>query len=371
MRAGKTFAILQYLIALAEQRHDIVITVCSNTFPAIRIGAMRDFQQILKATDHWIYFDENKTTHTFTCKATGSKIEFLGLDEDLKARGAARDILFVNEANRIKWDVFEQLAMRTAEFIFLDYNPSTKFWVQDKIIPRDDASFDILTYVDNEEIPAQIKRDIEQHDRNSNWWKVYGLGQIGELEGNIFKGWTFVDRESLPSIKEFLGYGLDFGFRPDPCALVSLWKIDGALIAVEEWERTELTPDQIINDVAKTTGYDKLIVADNARPEIIEMMRQAGLQVIPCVKQENINGQKVGVLGQLELMSQETFIACGNNLEEEYLEYRFTESRDGTFTAKIPDGKDHCLDALRYVWYWTRRKVILDTAMAAILKEYK
>ena len=107
MRASKTFSILQYLISLAEQRHNILITVTSNTFPALRLGAMRDFETILRETDHYIYFENNKTTHTWTCTATGSKIEFVGLDEDLKARGAARDVLFVNEANRIKYDVFK------------------------------------------------------------------------------------------------------------------------------------------------------------------------------------------------------------------------------------------------------------------------
>lgn len=369
MRAGKTFAILQYLISLVEQRADLTVTVCSNTLPALRIGAMRDFQQILKATDHWIYFDENKTTHTFTCKATGSKIEFLGLDEDLKARGAARDILFINEANRIKWDVFEQLAMRTSEFIFLDYNPSSKYWVHDKIIPREDSSFEILTYLDNEEIPPQIKADIESHDRDSNWWKVYGLGQIGELEGNIFTGWEFIDK--IPEEKELLGYGLDFGFAPDPCALVSLWKVDGKLLAVEEWMETKLTPEQIVAKVIMTTQPNTLIIADNARPEIISQMQQSGIQVLPCVKQENIAGQLVGVNGQLEKMNEFKFLAYGKNLEEEYLDYRYNESRDGTFTSKIPKGKDHLLDALRYVWYWTHRRDILESAMARILREYK
>ena len=134
MRAGKTFAILQYLISLVEQRADLTVTVCSNTLPALRIGAMRDFQQILKATDHWIYFDENKTTHTFTCKATGSKIEFLGLDEDLKARGAARDILFINEANRIKWDVFEQLAKQNKNIHFKGRLGNYKYYDMDDTI---------------------------------------------------------------------------------------------------------------------------------------------------------------------------------------------------------------------------------------------
>lgn len=369
MRASKTFSILQYLIALVEQRTDIIVTVTTNTFPALRLGAMRDFQKIVRDTNHWIYFDENKTNHTFVCKATGSVFEFVGLDEELKARGAARNILFVNEANRIKWDVFDQLAMRTSDFIFIDYNPTSKFWVHDKIIPRDDASFEVLTYLDNEEIPPAIRADIESHDRTSNWWKVYGLGQIGELEGNIFKGWEFVDQ--LPDERELLGYGLDFGFRPDPCALVSLWRVDDRLLAVEEWMQTELTPEQIIAKTIMTTTPNSLVVADNARPEIIRAMQQAGIQTVACVKQENIGGVKVGVSGQLEKMGEQKFLAYGKNLEEEYLDYRFVESKDGNFTSKIPDGKDHLLDALRYVWYWTHRKSIVEHAMAAILKEYK
>lgn len=369
-RAGKTFAILQYLISVCEQRKNIIITVTTNTLPALRLGAIRDFETILNATKHFVYFDQNKTTHTWTCKATGSKIEFVGLDEPLKAHGAARNILFVNEANRINYKTFEQLAMRTSDFVFIDYNPTSSFWVHDKVKDRSDASFEILTYLDNEEIPANIKADIESHDRNSNWWKVYGLGQIGELEGNIFKGWEFIDREQLPEEKQLLGYGLDFGFRPDPCALVSLWRIDNRLLAVEEWVQHELTPEQITAKTTLTTIPNSLIVADNARPEIIRAMQQAGLQVVPCVKQENIGGVKVGVSGQLEKMAEFNFLASGENLREEYLDYRFVESKDGTFTSKIPDGKDHCLDALRYVWYWVHRKDILETAMDAILEEY-
>ncbi len=340
-RAGKTFAILQYLISVVEQRKNIIVTVTTNTLPALRLGAMRDFELILNATKHFVYFDENKTTHTWTCKATGSKIEFLGLDEPLKAHGAARNILFVNEANRINHKTFEQLAMRTSDFVFIDYNPTSRFWVHDKIIDRDDASFEILTYLDNEEIPAKIKADIESHDRTSNWWKVYGLGQIGELEGNIFHGWEFVDE--LPEQRELLGYGLDFGFRPDPCALVSLWKVDDRLLACEEWVKYELTPQQIIGQIQQTVPTHSLIVADNARPEIIREMQQHGIQVIPCVKQENIGGQKVGVMGQLEKMGEHKFMAYGKTLEAEYLDYRFAESRDGTFTSKIPSGNDHCI----------------------------
>jgi len=369
MRAGKTFAILQYLISLAEQADDLVITVTSNYSTSLRLGAMRDFKLILKATGHETYFSENRTTHTFTCTPTGSIIEFVGLDEELKARGASRDVLFVNEANRISYDVFDSLAKRTSEFIFVDYNPSSKFWVHDKLVGKPDTSFDILTYLDNEEIPPKIRAEIEAHPKDTNWWKVYGLGQIGELEGNIFHGWEFV--EQIPYEKELLGYGLDFGFRPDPCALVSLWRVDDRLLAIEEWVTYELTPNEIVAKIKDTTIPGALIVADNARPEIIREMQQAGLQTVPCVKQENIGGQKVGLLGQLEKMGEQKFLAYGTILEEEYLDYRFVESKDGTFKAKVPEGKDHCIDGLRYVWYWVHRKQILEDAMANILKEYK
>lgn len=274
----------------------------------------------------------------------------------------------MNEANRLNYKTFEQLAMRTSEFVFVDYNPTSRFWAHDKVKVRDDASFIVLTYLDNEEIPKHIKADIESHDRDSNWWKVYGLGQIGELEGNVLKGWEFPG--VLPEEKELLLYGLDFGFKPDPCALVSLWKTDGALAFNEEWVLPELTSKQIIEQIKQTIPSDALVIADNARPEIIRDMQQAGIQTIPCIKREKIGNAEIGKLGQLEMMNEYKFIAVGSNLEEEYLDYTYAESRDGEFVSKVPDGKDHCIDAGRYAWYYYHRQDILNKAMADILSEY-
>ena len=369
MRAGKTFAILQYLISLAEQLKYKKISVISNTFPALRLGAMADFELILRETGHWIYFDENKTTHTWTCKATGTKIEFVGLDEDLKARGAARDILFINEANRIKYEVFNQLALRTSQFIIVDYNPSSKFWVHTEIKDQPNSSFLRLTYLDNEEIHKSIKADLDAKPKDTNWWKVYGLGEIGELEGNIYKDWEWL--QDLPEEKQLLCYGLDFGFKPDPCALISLYKTDDREIFKEEWVKYELTSQDIIRHVHATIVPGSLIVADNARPEIIRDMQLAGLNVMACVKQEKIGREIVGVQGQIEMMQAAQFAAIGQTLEEEYLDYKYHETKDGTFVSKVPAGKDHCLDACRYAWYWVHRQDILKAIMSELLKEYK
>lgn len=197
MSAGKTFSILQYLIALAEQRENKVISIVTDVLPTLKQGALRDFKRILKETGHGVYFDENKTESTFLCRPTNSLVEFFGIENEMKARGGRRDYLFINEANRIPFEVFDQLYARTSGATFIDFNPSARFWahdIADGHLPQFEnrAELEIFTYRDNEELDSKLVDYIESHDRASNWWRVYGEGQIGELEGNVFNNWRFV-----------------------------------------------------------------------------------------------------------------------------------------------------------------------------------
>jgi phage terminase large subunit len=268
----------------------------------------------------------------------------------------------------MRWDTFEQLAMRTSGFIYLDYNPSARFWAHDKLQHRPDATFEVFTYLDNEEIPAAIKADILSHDRNSNWWRVYGKGEIGELEGNVFSKWQFLPTLGLQC--ELIGYGLDFGFRPDPCAMVALHRTDEALVLQQVFKEAGLMSGQIIDRVRKYATPDALVVCDNARPEIIAEMRQAGLMAAPCIKDERIGNQRIGKLGQIERMAEQNFIAVGADLEREYLTYAYEQTKTGEFMPAIKDGNDHLLDAARYIWYWHHRKGMLEASVSAALEEY-
>lgn len=379
MSASKTFSILQYLIALAEQRNNKVISIVTDVLPTLKQGAMRDFKRILRETGHARYFKQNITESTFTCTATGTVIEFFGIDNELKARGGRRDYLFVNEANRIPFDVFDQLYARTSGFTFIDFNPSARFWaheIADGTLPqfKGKAELEIFTYKDNEELDDKLVQYIEAHDPTSNWWRVYGLGLIGELEGNVFHNWEFV--EELPKECKLIGYGLDFGFSPDPVALVSLWRTDDKLIAKQEFLLCGLTPSKIVDKVKSVVDPNVPLVYDHAREEIGQELRDAGLvQAIPCVKQEKYvqrNGQSVmvGKAGQIERMAEQVFMAIGADLEREYLTYAYKRSKDGKFTPVIPDGHDHLIDALRYVWYWWYRSSEVSAALEATIKEY-
>jgi phage terminase large subunit len=192
----------------------------------------------------------NKTllTYTFT---NGSFIEFFSADQEARVRGPRRHDLYVNEANNLSFDTYYQLAIRTSGDIYLDYNPSARFWVHDEIIPDEDTDFIILTYKDNEALSDTIIKEIEKarekaktSDYWANWWKVYGLGQVGSLEGVILNNWKQVD--SIPEGARLLGYGQDFGFTNDPSALVAVYLWNGQLIFHELIYQTGLTTRELV-----------------------------------------------------------------------------------------------------------------------------
>ncbi|QCZ35091.1 hypothetical protein D8Z79_025950 (plasmid) [Escherichia fergusonii] len=92
------------------------------------------------------------------------------------------------------FDSYYQLAIRTSGDIWLDYNPVSTFWVDNELIGGEDVDFITLTYKDNEALPSTIVKEIESAKEKAktssywaNWWKVYGLGQIGSLEGFVFR----------------------------------------------------------------------------------------------------------------------------------------------------------------------------------------
>ena len=135
--AGKTIGILLYLIDKAQIAKGKTISVVSESFPHLKRGAIREFLAIMK--EHHYYKDDkwNKTDYIYTFE-TGSVIEFFSADQPSKVRGPRRDILFINEANNIPYETFDQLEIRTKEEVWLDWNPTYEFWFYEKIKERDE-----------------------------------------------------------------------------------------------------------------------------------------------------------------------------------------------------------------------------------------
>lgn len=349
MSSGKTYGILTLLISYAQTYNDSIITVIGKSYSHLKDGAARDFKKILQEVN--IYDDEkwNKSEMNYYFN-NGSVIEFRSIDK-MGAHGPRRDVLYVNEANTISYEVFDQLASRTRDFVIIDYNPSAKFWAHEELVEKnaDDTTFMILTYKDNEALSVREIENIESHrpkenEEPSNWWIVYGLGQIGSLEGNVYSGWQEIDKNEIIENGRLIRYGLDFGFSNDETALIGLYEFeDGRYGVTEEIYQKGIFPSRYA-DILREHNIDAsvLIVADSARPEIIAEIRNSGFRIVGADKNAG------SVLRGIERVSEKQIVYYGDDLKREYLSYAWRKKRTGEIIDEPQDGNDHLMDALRY-----------------------
>lgn len=339
--AGKTGSILLYLIAKAQTDKTKTLTsVVSESVPHLKRGAMRDFKNMLQAHGYWKEDRWNATDSIYTFE-TGSQIEFFSSDNGDKLRGARRDRLFINECNNVSLEAFMQLEVRTKEFVFLDYNPTNEFWVYTEILnKRTDYDFVIVTYKDNEGLSKEIVEAIEQRKSNATWWKVYGEGQLGVVEGRIYKDWNII--EEIPHEARLERRGIDFGYTNDPTAIVDVYYYNGGYILDEVCYQKGLSNKQIadiINNLPKT-----LCIADSAEPKSIDELILYGISVIPTVKGADSIRQGI----QKVQFQRISMTKRSTNLIKEYRNYLWRIDRNGKVLNEPEGGLDHALDAIRY-----------------------
>lgn len=307
---------------------------------------MRDFQNILKAHKYWKDENWNATDSIYTFE-TGSKIEFFSTDNGDKLRGARRDRLFMNECNNIPLEAFEQLEVRTKEFVYLDWNPSHEFWFYtDVLTMRDDVEHIILTYRDNEALPVEIKDAIEKRKNNLSWWKVYGEGQLGEVEGRIYTGWEIIDE--IPHFAKLERRGLDFGYTNDQTAIVDIYKYNNAFILDEQCYLKGLSNKKIADILLNLTEPKTLVYADCAEPKSIDEIKTFGIPILPAVKGPDSIRQGIQFIQDQRIMVTSRSL----NLLKEYRNYLWREDKDGKpLSPNVPiDYDNHLMDAIRYAF---------------------
>jgi len=338
--ASKTVSIVLYLINKAQSEDNLVISIVSESLPHLRRGVMQDFLLIM---DNHNYFKDsrwNKSEFTYQFE-TGSKIEFFSVDQPEKVKGARRDILFINEANNIPFETFNQLEVRTKNEVWLDWNPTNEFWFYSELLgKREDIDHITLTYKDNEALDENIVKTLELRKGNKNWWKVYGEGQLGEVEGKIYKDWQIIDQ--IPHEARLERYGLDFGYSNDPTAIVGIYKYNGGFILDEVCYQKGLSNKQIadiFNNLPKA-----LIKADSAEPKSIDEIKGYGLSILPAHKGVGSVNQGIQFV-----QDQRISITKGSvNLIKEYRNYLWQTDKDGKVINTPETGFDHLMDAIRY-----------------------
>jgi phage terminase large subunit len=343
--ASKTFSVLPFLIDYAVKNPKQEISIVAETIPHLRRGAMRDFLKIMDLIG--MYRDEqfNKSSLTYYFQ-NGSFIEFFSADNSSKLRGARRDILFVNECNNIDWESYYQLAIRTRKFIYLDYNPVSEFWVDTELLGDSDTDFVVLTYKDNEALDKSIVKEIEKAKEKAktsayweNWWRVYGLGEVGSVQGTIFANWQQID--TIPNDARLLGIGLDFGYSVDPTACIGIYKYNDSFILHELIYQKELSNKNIF-DLIKSEPT--MVICDSAEPKSIAELQSYGLKCMGALK------GKDSILHGIQLIQQQKLLVTkhSTNLIKELRSYVWATDRDNKPTGNPIEINNHLMDAMRY-----------------------
>jgi len=315
----------------------------------------------------------------------GSEIICVGLDdvEKLKSIQGITDI-WIEEATELVMDDFVQLDLRLRGQeqmqIILTFNPiSAVHWLRNMFFEQpcvrvggpgnryryyQFATGNIVvqaitlktTYHDNRFLDPMYKAVIERlKTMNPDLYKVYGLGEWGELKGLIYPDITIVPVEQWPTLEWFdeIIYGLDFGFN-NPTALVQVGIKDGAV-----WERLVLYRSgltlrqlkELLPEVIGASPYGDPksvpIYADSSEPGMIQEIYEDGWNIQPAAK-----GQGSVYAGLMFCKGLRVHVCSDSeDLIKEYRSYMWAQDREGNQLDQPVKFKDHAMDAKRYAEY--------------------
>jgi phage terminase large subunit len=346
-RSGKSYSAIQYLITKALENPNLSISIVRKSFPSLRISALRDFKTILKEWNLWEedswYASEN--TYTFDNE---SSIEFLSVQDSERRKGTKRNILFIDEANELNYEDYFQLSIRTTDKIIIAYNPSfpTNHWIFQQVLTHPEAQRYITTYRDNPFLDDTLVQEIERLEKTSpSYWKIYGLGLEGVVEGLIFDNVEVID--IIPDTAELQGYGIDFGYSNDPTALVALWKTEDGILFDEVCYMKNLLSNQISNFIraAYNQWGKKEVIADSADPRLIEEIFRSGINIKPAMKGPD------SILAGIDTMKQYKIYITkkSENMIDEFYSYTFKKNKNEEFLNEPIDTNNHAIDACRYI----------------------
>lgn len=344
-RSGKTYNILLWLIFdYCTGNNNKTITICRKTFPSVRASVMRDFFDILK--QYKIYSEDFHNKSNSEYRLFNNLVEFISLDQPQKVRGRKRDVLFINEANELYFEDWQQLVFRTTEKIILDYNPSDEYsWIYDNVIPREDAEFYKTTYIDNPFLHESIISEIELlKETDETYWQIYGLGERGLSKSTIFQ---YTEVNKIPEDAKFVSYGMDFGYVNDPTVLVSVYLKDFSLYCKEHFYQTQMTANDIYRKLQEVGVGREAIFCDSAEPRLIDELRRMGLNTRHTIKGKDSVNAGIDLLKRYKL----NVTSDSPNMIREFRNYKWIEDKNGKLTNNPVDANDHTIDSLRYATY--------------------
>jgi len=345
--SGKTYAILQviFMMLIQEKR---ICTVVGEDLPNLKKGAIRDFKDRILTASPWMNkyiakYNKSEYVYTFT---NGSILEFTSFSDSQDAKNGKRDISFFNEANGIPYPIYQQVAMRTTEKIFLDYNPSEEFWVHEHVAIEHNAvtyysNFTHNPYVD----PSVVEYLYQLKSREPETWRVYGLGITGVVSELVYPKYTVID--TMPRALKKRGYGMDFGYRADPTALVEggLANERDVFLDLVFYGYQMKTYDIDERMVTEKVRRQLTIAGDGAEDRVIDDLQVLKWKIYPVTKGPGSIKYGINLLNDYNLHVTQRSVDLLNELRK----YKYkTDKKTGKILNEPIDAWNHALDAARY-----------------------
>lgn len=338
--ASKTFSILQLLVAIGI-KYNYQIDIVGLSVPHLKTGVLTDMRSICDSFG--LEFYENFKESDKILKLPSGYINFLAFDKLGKAHGGRRDILYINEANHIAYPIAEQLMIRTRKKVFIDYNPTNAFWAHKELIEKEPQKCEFIksTYKDNQFLSQNIINSIEARrgDGNNNFWRVYGLGELGIAEGLVFN--NFEQKNFDKNTFENYRNGVDWGFSKDPFAFIRC-AIEGKnLYICDEIYRRELLNKDSAPMVKALVG-NEIVRCDSAEPKSVREFQQMGINAISVKKGAGSIESGIKFLQSFEHIYIHP--DCPNTYDE-FCNYQWRTDKTGEQLPEPIDAFNHCLVA--------------------------
>ena len=332
------------------------------------------------------YWQMNVSPLMIKCKSNGNKIIFRGMNDD-KQREKLKSITFqkgkltdvwIEEATEITQADFEIIDDRLrgelppGQFyqIRMTFNPVNKnHWIKKVFfdIHDDNVLTHHSTYLNNRFIDEAYKARMERRKKvDPEGYRIYGLGEWGEIGGLILHNWEVAEISQNLADYDDIAIGQDFGFNHANAILLLGIKDDNIYILDEVYVHEKETAEIIPIAMQKGFPTNKRMWCDSAEPDRIKTWKSAGYRMAKGVDKGGSQGSVKaqidwlkGIVGKDKVVPRQIFVHphCVNTIKELQQWKWKKDEKSGEYLDEPVPVMDDAMAALRYgIEGWRKQK---------------
>ena len=320
------------------------------------------------------YWNIKKSPLMLQFRHNGNQIIFRGVNDE-KQREKLKSITFQKGKLTDVW-IEEATEITQADFEIIDdrlrgelppgqfyqirctFNPVNKnHWIKKVFFDTPDPN--VLThhstYLGNRFIDDAYRARMERRKKvDPEGYRIYGLGEWGEIGGLILKNWE-VD-EISQDLQEYddIAIGQDFGFNHANAILLLGWR-DGNIYILRELYGFEKDSADWIKEADKVgLPKNKRMWCDSAEPDRIKMWKTAGYKAKAVSKEQNsVKAQIDWLKGQVtktKRINRRIYVhpSCVNTIKELQQWKWKKDEKTGEYLDEPVPVVDDAMAALRY-----------------------